>query len=160
MSESTMRLLAAAAHLCWCEQMREDGWGSGDRYSLTHRTHDAIVPFDMLSKSDQRLTLRALRCEETAAYLAQLLDYPRNEPGLPELQPEDMKVGIEVEMVPELRASLPADRSGRGKILSWLLNDATGDLDLVRIRWDDGTESEHTPGERELILVSASDSRA
>jgi len=156
MTESTLRLMAAAAHLCWCERMQEEGWRPGAEYSQTARTHDALAPFESLPKTDQRRTLRALRYEEAAAFLAGLVDYPRNEPGLPELQPEDMKVGLEVELVDELRASLPSSRASRGKVVSWLLNESTGDLDMVTVRWDDGVQSEHTPGERELILVSTS----
>jgi hypothetical protein len=147
----TLRLVAQAAHECWCARMREQGWQAAPHYSQETRAHDALVPFESLALADQRRTLRALRCEDIASFLADLLDYPRGEPGLPELQIEDMAIGRAVQRVAhcDQAASGPANR---GRISSWTINPQTGDLDVVRIRWDDGSESEHTPPERELTL--------
>jgi hypothetical protein len=155
MNTATLRLLAAAAHECWCDRMRDQGWRPGRGYDAGAKVHDAIAPFDHLAAPDQRRTLRSLRCEDAAAYLGELLDYPRGLPGLPELQPEDMKIGREVVHIDDPAADTTTPGL-RGKILSWVINPDTGDLDIVRVRWSDGSESEHTPPERELMLPAES----
>lgn len=153
MSATSLRSLAAVAHECWCELMREQGWSYGDTYSAEDQIHDALRPFDQLPIPDQRRCLRTLRCEGTAASLADLLDYPRDQPGLPELQPEDMEVGRRVVSAddPAIAGEI---RGGIGRIISWTINRETGDLDLIRVRWDEGDETVHTPGECELMLLS------
>lgn len=150
MLEDTIRRLAVAAHACWCNEMCDAGWRPGP-FSAANRTHDALVDFDDLEVADQRRTLRSLRFDGTAEYLAELLDYPRE--GTPELQPEDMRMGRRVALVPEEGMDDLPTNATQGQVVSWSINPATGDLDLVRVRWDDGSESEHTPNERELTLA-------
>ncbi|MBX3406390.1 MAG: hypothetical protein KF869_06470 [Phycisphaeraceae bacterium] len=149
--DPTLRLVAHAAHECWCERMRARGWHAAAAYSEPDKAHDALQPFDSLSLPDQRRTLRALRCEDIGTFLADLLDYPRGEPGVPELQIEDMVIGRAVRRIADDGAGA-AGLASRGHIVSWSINPDTGELDLVRVRWDDGSESEHTPPERELTL--------
>jgi hypothetical protein len=159
MTDTTLRSLAAAAHECWCDRMREQGWRYGPDFSADALAHDALRPFDQLPLPDQRRCLRILRCEETVASFAELLEYPRDEPGLPELQPEDMCVGRGVDLTEHMRAGGGAP-AGPGRIISWTINTDSGDLDLVQVRWADGAETEHTPGERELTLLEETPGRA
>ncbi len=140
--------LAAIAHRLWCEEMTAASWRRGPAYDEAERTHDAMVPFEELSRHDRRLAIRAVEYSEIADELVRLISYPRGPDR--EFAVEEMRPGLQVAMVPG--PDEVASEADRGLVESWEL-DGEGELSLIRVRWPDGELSEHHPIARELRRV-------
>jgi hypothetical protein len=140
--------LARIAHALWRRRMEAAGWRSGGTYDPQAHIHDALVPFEQLGRPDQRATLQAVAMLGLEEELALAVEYERG-PGR-EFTLAEMQPGLEVTWAEGTVFDDPARALAgeRGAIESW--EGCGEDLKLVRIRWKDGTLSEHFPSEREL----------
>lgn len=141
--------IAAAAHEAWCHCMREEGWTYGPAYNEFAMTHDAMVPFADLDPEEQAEKIHGLECEDVVSILAELLHYDRS--ASRPLRLSELRVGLRVEAVNDD----PDDDTdaSRGQIVGWTTSESSGLLEEVRVRWDDGDESEHGALECELRRV-------
>lgn len=130
--------LAGIAHDLWRERMEAGGWRHGP-YCPEQRTHDALVPWDRLSPGDQRAAALAAATSGARELLSRGLEYPRG---------TDRPFLLE-----EMRSGLPVREPGAngrsGQVEGWDTDDE-GQLAVIRVRWDDGSLSEHPAMEREL----------
>ena len=133
--------LAALAHTLWVEQMREAGWRYGEMYNEALRTHDALLPFDQLPRRYRLEATNAIAAEDLPQTLLRAIDYSHGPARLFLL--EEMTAGRKVILDP------PTIRREVGSVESWA-TDAHGELELIRVRWEDGSITEHVSWELEL----------
>lgn len=139
-------VLARLAHDKWRERMLREGWGYGPSFDEGRKTHDAMVPFEDLSRHDRRMAIEAVRALEIEPMLEGAVEHDRG-PNR-EFSAEEMAVGLRVGWARHIRSEDPAEAEMEGEIVSWEL--AGGNLVLIRVRWSDGVVQEHPPSEREL----------
>lgn len=140
--------LAIVAHKLWCAKMLRDGWRPGPRFDAQAKVHDAIKGFDRLSEVDQRHARTAILADELDARLAAAVTYPRGPDR--ELSLDDMRSGA-------LVRSAASGATPTGLIESWERDGPR--LTLIRVRWSDGSRSEHDPVLRELARVDEASSQ-
>jgi hypothetical protein len=131
--------LARVAHECWRARMTAEGWRPGPVVDPFLRTHDALVCYDRLSPADRRQARLLVETDEIAVHLAALIDYPRG-PSRP-FTLEEMRVGRPVRL-----CGRPEET---GTIECWDV-DASGDLEIVGVRWSDGTLASYATQEQVL----------
>ena len=148
-SPTVLEELARIAHRLWCDSMLGQGWRSGLVYDEAHRVHDAIVDFDKLTPLDRHHTLIAIESLGIERQLERAVEYPRGPAR--EFSAEEMRRGLPVGLAcsSDGAGGRPSGQE-RGLVESWEIEPATGLLKLIRVRWADGTLSEHFPSEREL----------
>lgn len=144
--------LARLAHECWRRRMAAEGWVFGPAYDEVSRRHDALVPWEQLGRWDREEARLAVESLELERLLAEELDYPRG-PDRP-FTPEEMRAGIRVAWAEGIAQDIAAPGAGPrcGVIESWE-TDRSGRLTMLRVRWEDGSLSEHLPSERDLRRV-------
>jgi hypothetical protein len=144
---ATILKLASIAHGLWCEQMERKGWKHGSEYNAHQKIHDALVPFDRLTAQDRRHVCLGIEAEECERLLIAAVRYQRGPDR--EFTIEELKEGLAVAMSdPNQPGGLGPER---GKVESWS-TDGQGEL-VIRVRWRDGSESEHLACVRELARV-------
>ena len=125
--------------------MRTEGWSEGPEYDAQRRVHDAIRPFMELAVEDRRSTLVAVEQLEFEDELVDAVRYGRG----PEraLWIDEMRPGLRVGWALGVMTREPGRRLGSetGEIESWLTDESTGFLALVRMRWADGRIGEYHP---------------
>lgn len=131
--------------------MARDGWSKGP-FDQNTRQHDALVPFEELTRADRHAVALYVSGEQFEETLPRLLEYPRG-PQRP-FQIEEIKRGLKVAYCPE---GLPAttseiDPSDVGVIESWDV-DTKHDITVVRVRWADGTIEAYSPWEGVLARI-------
>lgn len=140
--------LAAIAHQLWREEMEWLGWQRGERFDAQHRQHDALVPWAELSEQDRRHARLGIECDEVDQMLISCIRYQRGADR--EFTAEEMRHGLPVAFVdPAESAERPAPR---GTVIDWAV-DSIGELQSIRVQWEDGDVSEHHPAVRELRRV-------
>jgi hypothetical protein len=102
-----------------------------------------------LGEADQYLLLQSIRCSRVVNILADLVRHPRG-PARPFMLSE-MAVGRRVKLTDE--NDLPSDDPGIGTIVSWTTDACGLELDLVSVRWPDGSVCEYVPLEACLWRV-------
>lgn len=148
MLDSTICLnLAQAAQALWCRHMEALGWSLGP-HDCNARTHDALVPFERLGQHDRRRLLEAIADLNLEPELLGAVDHQRGPDR--EFVLEEMRPGLPVAYAEGARSSDPGRdiASERGVIESWKVKDDL--LELVKVRWADGTLAEYYPCERDL----------
>lgn len=153
-TDAITRDLARAAHALWCRKMVACGWTYGEVFDQEQCTHDALVPFDRLNIHDQNNAIVLIQSEEIEERLARLLDYPRG-PDRP-FTPEEMRVGLPVGWATSVKFTDPLRNAADevGTVMSWQVDEATGELSVIRIRWPGGDVNEHYPSQRDLRRLS------
>lgn len=132
LAEIDFEQIARQAHAAWCGKMIREGWTPGEEYSPMGRTHDALVPFEQLSRRDALAALRAAEFDG-ADLLASIIDYRRGPDR--DFTLEEMRVGLAVICVDD-------DPPIRGEVTDWV-SDERGQLMTIIVRWTDGAVSEH-----------------
>jgi hypothetical protein len=151
MEESRHHLVAAVAHTLWCEFMISEGWRGSDHYSAIHKTHDALVPFDRLAQRDQRAAILAVTAEELADRLTSCITYSRGPNRTFTI--EEMSEGRMVALCPNLKVpDCTPPTVDCGRIERWS-TDENGELDLIGVRWPDGSLVEYVAALNELARV-------
>jgi hypothetical protein len=129
--------------------MHKEGWRSG-RYQPDRLTHDALIPFDELSRADRLALDLNVTANELAERLIATVDYPRG-PDRP-FTIDDIKQGVRVALSCGLRLTRAELGHDQGEIVSWEVSN--GDLALITVRWDDGEMASYNPWERALVRIS------
>lgn len=124
--------IARQAHAAWCGKMIREGWTPGEEYNEMTRTHDALIPYDQLSRRDVLSAMRAAEFDGVDL-LASIIDYRRGPDR--DFVLEEMRVGLPVICVDD-------DPPIRGEVTDWI-SDEGGQLLTIIVRWADGTVSEH-----------------
>lgn len=133
-------------HLCWRAKMTRQGWRAGDAFDAKCLTHDALAPFEQLSRRDRQSLRVAVMAEELEQHLSELVDYERGPDRL--LLIEEMTQGMRVGFAP---ADEPSDHDDLlGTIVGWEVDPRTGELESIEVRWDDGSVMRYHPEAREL----------
>ncbi len=140
--------LTRIAHELWRLRLIGEGWRLGP-YRPECKTHDALVPYEELSRGD-RLVLRShVSDEHIEQVLTDDLRYPRG-PDRPFLI-EDMVIGLEVVFrdrdLPARLEDVPFHH--RGRVINWTAHTG-GELSNITVRWNNGEVSEYDPWLREL----------
>ena len=126
--------------------MRRDGWHASDTFDAQKRAHDALVPFERLSRRDRRSLRIAVIAEELKLNLADVVEYERGPDRV--FLVEEMSVGLRVGMAPTDEPSHRDDVPG--VVVDWAVDPATRELESIQVRWDDGDVTHHHPDVREL----------
>lgn len=132
MDSNILNQLARIGHQVWSDGMREAGWRFGVRYSEDNRTHDALVAFDELPDIDQRLTMLRIEAEHVVQKLGELATPDRSDTR--PFAAVELRVGLPVGWAST--EDVPAEP---GAVESWSLDDETGDVLEVSVRWRDGS---------------------
>lgn len=145
--EPAMLRLAEAAHQLWCARMIDGGWRPGAAVDERARTHDALVPFELLGEDDRWAAVESVEALGLEELLADSIAYPRGDER--PLGVGDMRAGRRVE------STLGRGPAGSvcGRIVAWGEHPTRRRLEWVRVRWDDGSVTTHSPLELELRLV-------
>lgn len=143
--------LAPIAHELWCRRMREEGWRHGPVYDADAKEHDALVPYEQLSRHDRREVRSRVHCEDIEQLLADAVEYSRGPAR--DFIAEEMRSGVPVAFVVAGGSGEEVPGEERGVIESWA-RDGEGELKCVRVRWDDGEMVEYDPSERVLWRVN------
>ncbi len=130
--EVDIEQIARQAHAAWCGKMIREGWAPAEEYNEVTRTHDALVPFDELSRRDALTALRAAEFDGVEM-LASIIDYSRGPDR--DFTLEEMRVGLPVICVDD-------DPPIRGEVTDWI-SDEQGRLMTIIVRWSDGGVTEH-----------------
>lgn len=143
--------LAALAHDAWCRLQHGRGWVRGPAYDVEHRMHDALVPFDRLSRVDRDTALACVRASlaEIEQVLVDAIRYTGGPARIFTL--EEMRVGLAVAWADGVNGGEPPQ--GHGEVVSWEHEGSS--LRVIRVRWPDGRVSEHFPSEGELRRLVA-----
>lgn len=141
--------LCRVTHLCWREKRAREGWQYGIKHDDTSRTHDAIVPFDELTKRDLHVLGVAVKAEEVERFLANIVEYERGPERL--FMIEDMRQGMRVGMS-KSDGSFD-DSEILGAVTGWDADADTGELESIEVRWDDGDTMRYHPEVRELRRI-------
>jgi hypothetical protein len=143
--------LAEIAQTLWQRQMKAAGWHHGP-YDPAARTHDALVPFEALERHDRRRLVTAVASLELESQLLAVVDHQRGPER--EFTLEEMRVGLPVTWAEGTEFEGP-DRTGeRGRIESWAVcSNNPEELDVIRVRWADGSLLEHFACEQALRRV-------
>jgi RyR domain len=149
MSPRMIESIAGIAHQLWCEDMIREGWTRGP-FEPARKRHDALVPFERLNAQDKRHAMTGVEALELDRTLRSAIEYQRGADR--EFTLAEMRVGLRVGLADPEQPSGHAPVTGT--IREWKA-DADGVLTLIRVRWDDGEESEHDPVFRELIRLDA-----
>ena len=145
-SLSLLDELCRVAHLCWREKMTSEGWRVGDTFDADGLLHDALVPFVQLSRRDRRSLRIGVLAEEVEQHLADIVEYERGPVRV--FLVEEMSVGLRVGLTP---VDDPSDNHHLpGRIVDWEVDPDTGELEAIRVRWDDGDVTTHHPDVKEL----------
>lgn len=141
-----LAVLAHLAHDLWRRRMRRKGWRYGPSFDEGRKTHDAMVPFDALSRHDRSMVIEAVRALDIEPLLERAVDHDRGPER--EFSAEEMAVGLRVGWAGGIRFEDPSEAEMTGEIVGWELEGE--DLALIRVRWSDGEVQEHLPAERDL----------
>jgi len=150
MDEDTLRQLAEIGHRCWRQRMLDAGWKPGRAYDEAAMTHDALVDFDQLRRSDRRAAESAIEVEGILGHLTRAVAPDRSSTRL--FDAEELASLPQVGWAPGVK--LGAAEGGRcdeqGQVDSWELDEA-GDVTLIRVRWSGRAElTAHNPFLRDL----------
>lgn len=127
--------LARIAHRLWVDKMHRAGWRYGEQYDEARLLHDALVPFEQLSRR-HRLELQVIveSDPEVADMLARVVQYSHGPARL--FLIEEMTIGLEVVLFPlQIRQEV-------GTVVGWT-TDSEGELDKISVRWQDRTVVDH-----------------
>jgi hypothetical protein len=150
--ESLLIDLARVTHELWRLRLDQEGWSQGP-YEPARHTHDALVPFEQLSRGDRLALQTHIEDERLAEVLTDSLDYPRG-PDRPFLL-EEMAVGMPVafrerecpQRLDQVRGDL------RGRVIRWEI-DSRGELGQITVQWNTGEVSDYDPWSRALVRVA------
>jgi hypothetical protein len=123
-----MNDLARVIHELWMARRQRDGWRPGP-YCPVRKTHDALVPFEQLSRRDRLALTSLIEAEELEEGMGQSIEYYRG-PTRPILM-EEIHEGFEVAFCDDCPANVD-ERTPRGKVISW--ESDTHDLSLITVR--------------------------
>jgi hypothetical protein len=140
--------LAAIAHHLWCQERRAHGWRYGDQFNVKERTHDALVPFERLGEADRIAARRAVEAEEIPAQLAKLLTHSYSRGPCRDFVVDEMVVGLRVVFCANFVPPKVALPEQAGEVVEWETVD--GELDLIRVRWANGTCTEFAANSGDL----------
>ena len=126
--------------------MTRQGWHAGDTFDAKCLTHDALAPFERLSRRDRQSLRVAVVAEELEQILSELVDYERGPDRL--LLVEEMTQGMRVGMAPVDESSDNDDLLGT--VVGWEIDPETGELESIEVRWDDGAVMRYHPEAKEL----------
>ncbi len=142
--------LAAAVHDLWRRDARMRGWRRATRFDPKTKRHDALVPFERLDRDDQWTLIEILDANEVVPDLVRLLEYSREEDGLPRpLRTRDMRKGLVVETACGAENGYPPLR---GEVTGWTTHPVSRRLETIRVKWIDGTRSTHAALECEIRI--------
>jgi hypothetical protein len=143
--------LCRVVHDLWRKRLKEEGWKRGT-FDPLKKQHDALVPYDQLSRGDQVAISVHIRAEEFEDRITSGLTLPRG-PNRP-LLIEEMRVGLPVAYVRTDRLPSPSQLQPKqmGSVVSWE-REPDGELGLVTVRWGDGSVEECDPWSGELIRM-------
>ena len=145
-SSTLLEELCRVTHLCWRAKMTREGWHEGDTFDAQSLAHDALAPFEQLSRRDRQSLRVAVVAEELEQHLSELVDYERGPDRL--LLIEEMTQGMRVGMAP---VDEPSDEDDLlGTIVRWDVDPRAGELESIEVRWDDGKVMRYHPEAREL----------
>ena len=147
--DTAMETLAEAAHEMWCARMIEAGWSPGSTFDERAMRHDALVPFRQLSHDDRWTAIESVTALHLEAQLIEAIRYPRG--SLRPLTTADMSSGMRVEST--LDPERPGDAPARGRVVEWETNAKSNRLEWVRVLWDDGSLTTHSPLECEFRKI-------
>lgn len=102
-----------------------------------------MAPWDQLSAEDRAEIIWALEIAGISAQLAALVERARA--NWRPFRPGDLALGQRV-----VHADVPSDV---GSIESWELETGQAAVRIIRVRWDDGSVTEHHPCEGELLRL-------
>lgn len=139
--------VAQVVHDCWRIHMRELGWLPGPVHDAERRTHDALVPFEALSRRDRKGLLEAVVAEEVPRRLARVFEYQRGDDR--ELLVEEMHEDLRVGWAEVVAAGRDQWIREEGRVVTWTCGE-DGELASFDVRWQDGTVTSHVPQGREL----------
>ena len=132
MDADILNQLAQIGHQLWSDGMRQAGWTYGESYSQDNRTHDALVDFNDLPNVDQRTARLRIESEQVCQLLATLATPDRSDTR--PFVPGELHVGQHVGWAGE--GQPPGEP---GLIESWDVDESTGDVLTISVRWSDGT---------------------
>ncbi len=132
--------------------MREVGWEYGQAYDERNRLHDALVPFESLSPRDQRQVVQAVRALDIENALARAIRHDRGPDR--EFDAREMRPGLPIRTASSVSGSNGGRSEPRTGIVESWETDRDGWLTVIRVRWSDGSRSEHHPAERELARLT------
>lgn len=112
--------------------MKRAGWNPGDVYCPMAKTHDGLVDFDDLPAIDRRAAALRMEADGIVPRLSQLAAPDRS--ATRPFGTSELKAGIQVGWAGE--GSSPAEP---GTIESWDIDEETGDVALIHVRWQDGS---------------------
>lgn len=144
-SSTLLEELCRVTHLCWRAKMTRQGWHEGDTFDAQSLTHDALAPFEQLSRRDRQSLRVAVMAEELEQHLSELVDYERGPERL--FMIEDMQAGMRVGMS---ECDEPSEEDILGTVTRWEVDPRTGELESIEVRWDDGKVTRYHPEAREL----------
>ena len=145
-SSTLLEELCRVTHLCWRAKMTREGWHEGDIFDAQNLTHDALAPFERLSRRDRQSLRVAVLAEELEQHLSGLADYERGPDRL--LLVEEMTKGMRIGFAPVDEPSVDDDLLGT--IVGWEVDPESGELESIEVRWDDGEVKRYHPEAREL----------
>jgi hypothetical protein len=147
-AETAIERLASAAHEFWCVRMLEQGWQAGATWDQAARIHDALVPFEQLGHDDRWTAIESVEALQLVDSLVAVLEYPRGQER--PLTTQDMAAGRPV-------ISTAAEGLGshpwHGRIVDWAVHPRSRRLQWVRVEWENGRITTHSPLEHELRLA-------
>lgn len=153
MTKDTLLIdLARVTHELWRLRLESEGWRPGP-YKPEGKVHDALVPFERLTRADRLILDSHVRDEQIEEALTDTLRYPRG-PDRPFLV-EEMVIGLAVVFAqkgcPERLDEVPDEL--HGAVINWT-TDASGELSQIAVRWNTGVVSEYDPWFGELVRAS------
>lgn len=140
-SPASIEAVAAAAHQMWCDAMNAQGWRYGEAFDEDAKTHPGLRPFAELSAFDRDQISCSLRYAELERPLCEAVDSAFRER---EWSADDLHVGMRVSVYDPKVGGPASDVSGSILELK-VANPASGRLDSIRVKWDDGTVDDYPP---------------
>ena len=152
------RDLARVTHELWRARLEAEGWTPGP-YAPQEKHHDALVPYERLSRADKLVLNAYVQAEELACRIPAQLSYPRG-PDRP-LLVEDLRPGLGVVFCAQgcprcLSAVAPEHR---GVVVSWE-TDSDDELTLITVRWNSGEIQKYDPWSGEIARAEELQQRA
>jgi hypothetical protein len=143
--------LSRVVHDLWRAKLSEEGWKLGS-FDPVRKHHDALVPYDRLSRGDRLAISLHIQAEEFEAKLASGFSYPRG-PNRP-LLVEEVRVGLPVAFCPDGRpvATKELTPDLRGEVVSWE-REPDGELGLVTVKWGNGNVEQCDPWNGDLARI-------
>ena len=144
-SPTLLEELCRVTHLCWREKKIREGWQPGTLDERA-RVHDALVPFEELTKRDRHVLCVAVEADEVEKFLAGIVEYERGPERL--FMIDEMHEGMRVGMS---KSDEPSDDDDiLGTVTGWDVDPDSGELESIDVRWDDGEVRRYHPEVREL----------